>query len=80
MVTYKIHAFIMIVRVYLLQIKIMNYSSMVERSTHNGLVSVQFWVVQHIVIRHEHDVDSDKMLYRSVTHANSLNKRVIRWV
>ena len=25
---------------------IMNYSSMVEQSTHNGCISVQFWVIQ----------------------------------
>lgn len=28
------------------KIIIMNYSSMVEQSTHNGCISVQFWVIQ----------------------------------
>lgn len=28
-------------------LKIMNYSSMVEQSTHNGCISVQFWVIQN---------------------------------
>lgn len=44
---------------------------MVERSTHNGLISVQFRVVQHIrLLQHEYDVGSDLTLYRGITHAN----------
>ena len=29
----------------------MNYSSMVEQSTHNGCISVQFWVIQERKIK-----------------------------
>lgn len=52
----------------------MNYSSMVEQSTHNGCISVQFWVIQFKLnnIR-EHDVGSDLMLCRSITHASIFN-------
>lgn len=54
----------------------MNYSSMVEQSTHNGCISVQFWVIQCRKLNkiREHDVGSDLMLCRDITHA-SLNPK-----
>lgn len=48
MVTCKAHVFVIDSSNLSTALKIMNYSSMVEQSTHNGCISVQFWVIQDI--------------------------------
>lgn len=66
----------------------MNYSSMVEQSTHNGCISVQFWVIQTYLLsirrninkykKWEHDVGSDLMLCRGITHASKIFYNILR--